>query len=166
MKKMKLFGFSIIAIIFLSSLVACSENTNEKENNIDEQKQEQINKDLPSVNNENTKSSNFDLGKKIFKEKCLVCHQADGKGVEGTFPPLAGSDYLLADKDRAILQTIQGSKTPITVNGIEYPGNIMTVFELSDKEITEVVNYVLNSWGNQGGTITIKEVKAVRAKIK
>lgn len=116
---------------------------------------------------EASSTTNIDLvaGKKIYTEKCMVCHQESGLGVPGTFPPLAKSDYLQADKMRAVKQAIYGSKTPITVNGVQYPGGIMTVFEkeLSDQQVLDVVNYVLNSWGNQMGAVTLDDVKAARS---
>ena len=49
------------------------------------------------------------LGKSIYDVKCVVCHQADAKGLKGAFPPLAGSDYLLQDPKRGIHQTLNGS---------------------------------------------------------
>jgi mono/diheme cytochrome c family protein len=118
--------------------------------------------------NENTSNTevkkDFTAGKTIYETKgtCQTCHQADGKGIAGTFPPLAGSDYLLADKNRAVKQAMYGSQEPITVNGTTYPGKVMTTVDLTDQEVVDVVNYVLNSWGNNGGTVTIADVKANR----
>jgi len=103
-------------------------------------------------------------GKAIYEGKgtCSVCHQLTGQGLLPVFPPLAEADYLLADKNRAIHQTMYGSKEPITVNGTTYPGGVMTVIPLTDEEVMHVVNYILNSWGNDGGTVTLDEVKAQR----
>lgn len=105
-------------------------------------------------------------GEAIYGGKglCATCHQKNGEGLAPAFPPLAGSDYLLADIDRAIHQAMYGSKEPITVNGVEYPGGIMTVVEMTDQEVMDVVNYILNSWGNNGGTVTLDEVAAQRIK--
>jgi len=103
-------------------------------------------------------------GKAIYEGKgtCSVCHQVTGAGLPPTFPPLANADYLLADKKRAIRQTMYGAKEPITVNGQTYPGGMMVVPELTDEEVRDVVNYILNSWGNKGGTVTLEMVKAER----
>lgn len=165
--KIGLLQISLVAFFSVSILFSCANNQEQKEetNISTEQKLEQTTKDEENSTSE-LKSENFAAGEKIYNEKCMVCHQKDGKGVEGTFPPLAKSDYLLADKERAILQTLSGSKNPITVNGIEYPGNVMTVFQLTDNEVADVLNYILNAWGNKGGTVTIDEVKATRAKIQ
>jgi nitrite reductase (NO-forming) / hydroxylamine reductase len=102
-------------------------------------------------------------GEAVFKEMCIACHMATGEGLAPAFPPLAGADYLLADKQRAVRQAIFGSKEPITVNGATYPGGIMKLTrELADQEVVDVVNYVLNSWGNDGGTVTLDNVAAAR----
>lgn len=103
-------------------------------------------------------------GKAIYEGKgtCSVCHQVTGLGLPPTFPPLAKADYLLADKKRAIKQTMYGAKEPITVNGNTYPGGLMTITPLTDQEVVDVVNYILNSWGNSGGVVTLDEVKAAR----
>jgi len=103
-------------------------------------------------------------GKAIYEGKgtCSVCHQVTGLGLPPTFPPLAKADYLLADRKRAIKQTMYGAKEPIVVNGNTYPGGMMVIPPLTDEEVKDVVNYILNSWGNKGGAVTIEEVKAAR----
>ena len=103
-------------------------------------------------------------GKAIYEGKgtCSVCHQVTGLGLPPTFPPLAKADYLLADRKRAIKQTMYGAKEPIVVNGNTYPGGMMVIPPLTDEEVRDVVNYILNSWGNKGGAVTIEEVKAAR----
>jgi len=109
-------------------------------------------------------NSSMAKGKAIYEGKgtCHVCHQMTGLGLPPAFPPLAKADYLLEDKDRAIRQTMYGAKEPITVNGTTYPGGVMTITPLTDEEVRDVVNYILNSWGNDGGTVTVDEVKAQR----
>ena len=97
-------------------------------------------------------------GKMVYDKSCISCHQSDGLGMEGVFPPLAGSDYLLEDKSRAAYQVINGLKDEITVNGTVYNG-IMPPQELAKKEVRDVLNYVLNSWGNNGGEISAEEVE-------
>ncbi len=84
-----------------------------------------------------------------------------GEGIEGVYPPLAKSDYLMADKNRSIQQILEGSIGTMTVNGIKYNG-FMTPFNLNDQEVSDVLNYVRNSWGNKGGPVTPAEVKALR----
>lgn len=87
-------------------------------------------------------------GKEIYQDFCLQCHLDTGKGVSGVFPPLAQSDYLLNDLDLSIKGIKYGMSGPITVNGEEYNG-VMQNQGLDDVEIADVMNYVLNSWGNK-----------------
>lgn len=112
-----------------------------------------------------TENVPYAAGKIIYQKTCITCHQADGKGMQGTYPPLAGSDYLLADKFRAIRQVIKGSSNKITVNGNDYQ-SVMTPQGLNDSDIARVLNYVYHSFGNNGFTVTPADVKAVRDTIK
>ena len=110
----------------------------------------------------NTATLDLSKGESIFKAKCMVCHQENGQGVEGAFPPLAGSDYLLADKNRAIKEVLAGKNGEVTVNGKKF-NQVMPPNVLTDEEAMDVMNYVLNSWGNEGGTLSVEDVKAARS---
>ncbi len=107
--------------------------------------------------------SEFAAGEKVYMGTCVACHQKDGAGLAGAFPPLANSDYLLADKERAIEIAANGLEGEVTVNGEVY-NTVMAPQGLSNKEVMEVVNYVLNSWGNEGGTVTMEQVDAIMNK--
>ncbi|MDE1898568.1 MAG: nitrite reductase, copper-containing [Xanthomonadaceae bacterium] len=106
-------------------------------------------------------------GRRVFTQICAACHQGDGMGLPGAFPPLAMSDYLNADPKGAIGIVLNGLSGKITVNDTGYE-SIMPGFgsQLSDAEIAHVLTYVLNNFNNKGGTITPAEVKAVRAARK
>jgi nitrite reductase (NO-forming) len=84
-----------------------------------------------------------------------------GEGLEGVYPPLAKSDYLMADKKRSIIQILKGVTGPMTVNRVDYDGE-MNAFDLSDSEVSDVLNYVRNSFGNKGGAVLPAEVLAAR----
>jgi len=101
-------------------------------------------------------------GSKVFAAACVACHQADGKGLPGAFPPLAGSDYLEADPKRAIGVVLHGLTGPVTVNGKEFNSVMPPMTQLSDTEIADVLTYVMNSWGNDFGVVTAADVAAVR----
>ena len=102
-------------------------------------------------------------GFEIYKAKCVACHQLSGEGVPSAFPPLKNSDYLLADKKRAVQQVLNGSNHEITVNGAKY--SIAMPPQVDNYEdAVAVINYVLNAWGNKGGTITVDEVKDIEIK--
>jgi mono/diheme cytochrome c family protein len=100
-------------------------------------------------------------GKDIYTAQCMNCHMEQGEGMEGVFPPLAKSDYLMADKKRSIQQVIHGVSGEIKVNGVTYNGDMPGV-ELTDEEVSDVLNYVRNSWGNKGEAVKPEEVKAAR----
>ncbi len=100
-------------------------------------------------------------GEEIYISYCLSCHMDQGQGIEGIYPPVAKSDYLMADKNRSIVQIIKGAKGEMTVNGKKYDME-MPGFDLSDEEVSDVLNYIRNSWGNKGAPVTPAEVKAVR----
>lgn len=102
-----------------------------------------------------------DKGKDVYTKTCLACHQATGAGVPGAFPPLAKSDYLNADVNRAIKQVIKGSTAPLTVNGKKYT-TAMPAQALTDVQIADVLTYVYSNWGNNKSKVTIAMVKAQR----
>jgi mono/diheme cytochrome c family protein len=102
-------------------------------------------------------------GQSVYTATCLACHQATGTGVPGLFPPLAESDYLMADKERSIRVVLQGLTGPITVNGQAYNMVMPPLANLSDKDVAAVLSYVRNTWGNSGDAVTPEEVAKVRA---
>ena len=108
-------------------------------------------------------AASSERGKEIYLRNCVSCHMDQGEGLEGIFPPLANSDYLLADKKRAIKQTLYGVTGEMTVNGKVYNGE-MNGFDITDEEMSDLMNYIYNSFGNKAGVITPEEVKAVRKK--
>lgn len=103
------------------------------------------------------------FGKESYMQTCFACHQAAGQGIPNAFPPLANSDYLNADVDRAIGVVLHGLTGEITVNGDKY-NSVMTAQALSDEEVSNVLTYVYNSWGNSKKEVTPAMVKAVRNK--
>jgi len=104
-------------------------------------------------------------GQEIFSRTCITCHQADGQGLQGgLFPPLAGSDFFMADKARALRIVLNGLTGPVTVNGVTYD-NVMPAWkgELNDQEIADVMTFERNSWGNHGEAVTPEEVARARS---
>jgi mono/diheme cytochrome c family protein len=109
----------------------------------------------------NAFSQDVNKGKGVYTKTCIACHQATGAGIPGAFPPLAKSDYLNADVNRAIKQVIKGSNSPITVNGKKYT-TAMPPQALSDQQIADVLTYVYANWGNSKKVVTLAMVKAQR----
>ena len=110
-----------------------------------------------------TKEIQMERGKKVFLTTCFACHLASGEGLPGVFPPLANSDFLKADKDRAVRIPLRGLSGPITVNAQSY-NNVMPPIPLEDAQTADVLTYVMNSWGNNLGAVSLSDVKRARAE--
>ena len=106
------------------------------------------------------KAQQIEFGERVYKQNCMACHQVDGRGVQGAFPPLAKSDYLNADVIRSIKAVKNGLEGPIKVNGESF-SSVMPALGLSDADIANVLTYVYNSWGNSGKVVSAKDVKGV-----
>jgi len=104
-------------------------------------------------------------GKAVFQGTCSTCHQAEGQGLASVFPPLAKSDFLMADKERSIHVLLAGLSGPLTVNGQNYNNVMPSWAHLTDHEIANVLTYVRSSFGNQGEPVTANEVAKVRAAL-
>ena len=105
-------------------------------------------------------------GRKVYKQVCLTCHQANGGGVSGLNPPLTQTDNVLGDKNRMLEIIIKGSEAGLEDNSSEY-ANVMQGFGmLGDEEIANVASYIRNSFGNKAEPITVEEVTSFRSANK
>ncbi len=102
-------------------------------------------------------------GSVLYRGTCSVCHQDNGAGIPAVFPPLAGSDYLMSDRQRAIGIVLNGLSGKISVNGIDYNSIMPPMSQLTDDEVANILSFTMNSWGNSGAVTTPQEVAAVRA---
>lgn len=101
-------------------------------------------------------------GGKIYSANCAACHQANGKGLTGAFPPLAESDYIANDHMKAVSAVINGLSGPITVNEANYNSVMPNLAYMSDSDVADVVTFVLNSFGNKGGEVSAAQVAVAR----
>ncbi|MEO1414341.1 MAG: cytochrome c [Bacteroidota bacterium] len=104
------------------------------------------------------------LGEKVYKMNCLVCHQKNGKGNLGLYPPLAGTDWVTGDKERLIGVLLNGMQGEIEVNGETYNNVMASYATLKDEEIAAVLTYIRSNFGNEASAVTAAEVAAVRSK--
>ena len=116
----------------------------------------------PHMLNDKLEPETFLTGQKTYNVYCSPCHQQDGKGASGRFPPLHNTDWVTGDKERLIHIILNGSEEPMTVNGEEYNGLMPQHRFLSDKEIAEVLTYIRTHFGNSASAITSEEVKKYR----
>ncbi|HTD68597.1 MAG TPA: cytochrome c, partial [Candidatus Limnocylindria bacterium] len=102
-------------------------------------------------------------GKLLYLQHCVICHQGNGQGTPGTFPPLAKSDYLMARAENGIRPLVEGLSGRITVNGSNY-NNTMPPILLTDEQVAAVLTFVRNTWNNATNAIAVELVTAVRSK--
>lgn len=114
----------------------------------------------PPIQIAKNKSERIEFGARVFNQNCVACHQAEGQGIEGAFPPLAKSDYL-KNKTKAIEAVVNGLSGKLIVSGKEFNG-VMPAWELTDDEVANVLTFVYSKWGNDGTLVTSEDVAAVR----
>ncbi|MCL4235528.1 MAG: c-type cytochrome, partial [Deltaproteobacteria bacterium] len=113
-----------------------------------------------------TLEQQVEAGRILYQGTCIVCHQANGQGLPSVFPPLAGSDFLNADKNRAIETVLHGRTGPIVVNGVTYNSVMPPMSNLNDDEVANILTFVYNSWDNSGLRVSAEEVAHIRSTVK
>lgn len=105
-----------------------------------------------------------DDGAEIYMTRCMSCHQMNGRGVSGVFPPLAGTEWVTGDKGVLIRVVLNGLTGEIDVEGEKYSG-AMPPWQsfLDDEQMAAVLTYIRSSWGNEASEVTAAEVGKVRA---
>ncbi|MFM7774007.1 MAG: c-type cytochrome [Candidatus Kapaibacterium sp.] len=105
-------------------------------------------------------------GKALFTKNCAACHQATGKGIPGSIPPLAGSAIATGDDvTKPIRIVLHGFKGEIIRNGTKYNGQMQSwKTNFNDQEIAWILTYVRSSFGNTAGEVTADAVKEAREK--
>jgi mono/diheme cytochrome c family protein len=104
------------------------------------------------------------LGRRVYVNNCQVCHQADGEGLTGQYPPVAASEWVLADNpERLVRILLDGVSGPMNVRGRQY-NNVMPAWHdvLNDRQIAAVLTYIRQEWGNTADAVEVDEVQSVR----
>jgi mono/diheme cytochrome c family protein len=111
------------------------------------------------------KVSRHDRGKPVFMSTCATCHQANGLGVPGQYPPLVASEWVTGSEERIIRIVLHGLNGPIKVADKEY-NNVMAPLGavLKDEQIANVLSYIRQEWGNQAPDVEPETVARVRAE--
>ena len=104
----------------------------------------------------------FDRGAKVYRNQCAQCHQADGNGVLGVYPPLVASNWVTGHPQVVSRILINGLNGPIVVKGSNYNGNMPAFgssgLALSDKDIAGVITYIRQEWGNSASDVTVATI--------
>lgn len=109
--------------------------------------------------------ASMERGKQLYRSNCLACHQSDGNGLSGMYPPLAKAPRVVGDKKHLVDVIVNGLEEEIEVNGQVYNSPMAPLPHLKDQEIADILNYVRNSFGNSAAAVTPKEVKTFRKQV-
>jgi|SRR5690606_17064517 mono/diheme cytochrome c family protein len=111
-----------------------------------------------------------EIGETMYLEHCAVCHQPDGKGIPGFFPPLAGNPSVIADGKQEVQQYLRlvifGFHGGLIINNQMYSGRMPPIGyrgRINDSELLALINYQRTAWGNKGRPVTFLELAEARA---
>lgn len=104
------------------------------------------------------------LGQRTYSQ-CAACHQQDGRGLPGAFPPLDGIPWVVGSEDRLIRLVAHGMVGPIEVAGVSYNGVMPGFANLSDEELAAVLTYIRQAWSNDAPAISPAAVAEVRSDV-
>ncbi len=104
-------------------------------------------------------SNAYGEGAYLYQKNCENCHMEDGSGLEALYPPLAKSDRLQKMGATVACIIVHGLTDTILVNGVEYNNKMLPITDLSAVEITNIVNYINNSWGNKRDYIQLQTIE-------
>lgn len=146
--------------VYLGSQADAGSSAERRISELQAQMKEAISKD-PKIANL-TRDIQVERGRQVYLQTCFVCHQVDGQGIPGQIPPLAKSDYLMADKDRSVRVVLQGLSGELTVNKKAFNGIMIPHNFLTDDQVANVLTYVRNNFGNTGDPVSANEVRRIR----
>lgn len=106
----------------------------------------------------------YQSGERLYKASCANCHMDHGEGLGALIPPLAGSDFLAANRDNLPCIIRKGLMDTIVVNGKVYSEMMPPNPGLSDIQITNILNYINSSWGNTQPAYPLEGVRELLKK--
>jgi mono/diheme cytochrome c family protein len=121
----------------------------------------------PNEPQQTAELSPAERGKKIFSANCQTCHQANGEGVPGQYPPLAGSEFTNGGSHRMGMIVLKGLQGPVKVKGQQYGSAVMQPWDktLTDQKIADVMSYERSEWGNHATPVTAEQIAALRKEL-
>jgi len=149
-----------IAAIAAIALVACSGGKNSSSSGTTSTATTNASPAAPPVTGAAVSSA---AGAKIYATNCATCHQANGEGQPGAFPPLAGNAVVTGSATKVVHIVKAGLSGKIMVGGTTYNAQ-MPAWKgtLSDSDIASVVTYIRSAWGNKAGAVTVSQVTATK----
>lgn len=116
----------------------------------------------PDVVKDNLLPKNLIGGAKIYQQYCSACHQMNGKGASGRFPPLMNTDWVTGDTERLIKVMLNGMEGSLRIDNEVYNGAMPQHSFLKDEEIAQVLTYIRSSFGNEASEIIEIQVQEIR----
>ena len=108
------------------------------------------------------------VGKRIYTQNCVVCHQTSGLGMPGQFPPLVGSEWVVGGDwvadNHLVSILLHGMQGAVQVKGVTYNNAMPPWKQLKDDQIAAVLTYIRSEWGNAAAPISPEYVKSMRDK--
>lgn len=106
------------------------------------------------------------MGKRLYTQTCAACHQINGQGLPGAFPPLDGSEWVVGSEERLIRILLHGLTGPVEVKGATFNGNMPAFgpgssYNWKADKISYVLTYVRSEWSNEASAITEEQVAAI-----
>ncbi len=105
-------------------------------------------------------------GQVLYKTHCANCHQENGQGLAGLYPPIMGSDYLKKNKESILCSMRNGLQDTIVVNGKTYHQPMPANTQLQALDVAEIATYIYNEWGNEKVITEVKSVQKVLEECK
>lgn len=155
----RIFNQVILSVLLGVFFISC-QNSGEKK------KDSTVNSEQPAkeiVNNQPVQvAEKVHQENAVYKKYCLVCHQADGSGVPGMYPPLGKGSWTGKDPKELVLILTKGLKGKVEVNGESYNSEMPAQVQLTDEEIADVLSYVRSNFGNSFDPVDVELVKKIR----
>lgn len=119
---------------------------------------------VPDPIDDNLEKGELAEGAQIYNTYCAGCHQRDGKGATGRFPPIASTDWVSGDKNRLVEIVLNGLEGSITVNGENYNSVMPPHHFMKNEDLATLLTYIRQNYGNSASPIIAQEVEEVRNK--
>lgn len=150
---MKLVVNYLFALTFLVFLFSCSGSGDKKAYQTTERVE----------NTQASADSKDKAGELLYMKYCMACHQTDGSGVPGMYPPLKNSPTVNSGKKEDFIKVLLfGMRGPIEIHGQKYNQQMPSQNFLSDEELADIINYVSKSFENKGSEVSLEDVKKLR----
>ena len=147
----------LLSLVAASFLFSCSGNSQNEESASSESEAETESSEISEE-----VSQLMTTGESVYSQYCLACHQTDGKGVPGSFPPLVQTEWVNGENARLISVVLNGLQGEISVNGETYNGVMTPHNFLTDEQVAGVLTYVRKSFGNDAEPVSVEEVTEIR----